>query len=174
VKPGACAKCGSALIERKGKKKGAKPFFGCVRYGAAERPCDYVEWAAGGREGGRAGASLPASEGLPASAPSPSVPPSRPPAYRREATEKTCPKCGTSPLALLHPAEGVEGAAFYACEDRACKFTLPLGARRRREPCPKCGGLVLERRRKDGGAFWACAKYPECRYAADMTMPVRP
>jgi len=148
VKPGACAKCGSALIERKGKKKGAKPFFGCVRYGAAERPCDYIE---GGPAEGRAGGR-----------------------YQKEATEKPCPKCGKGKLALLkRGVDGAEGSAdavegFYACERDGCRFTLPLGARRRREPCPRCGGLVLERRRKDGGAFWACAKYPDCRYAADL------
>ncbi|HEY0972321.1 MAG TPA: DNA topoisomerase, partial [Gemmatimonadales bacterium] len=43
TKPGGCPKCGSTLVERKGKKKGVK-FFGCARWGAAERPCDHVEW----------------------------------------------------------------------------------------------------------------------------------
>jgi DNA topoisomerase-1 len=129
------------LIERKPKAKGKPSFFGCVRYGADERPCDYVE---GGRADGGAGGK-----------------------WRREATEKSCPKCGKHKLALVRQA-GDESGGFYACEDRSCKFTLPFGARRRKEPCPKCAGLVLERRRKDGGAYWACAKWPDCRYAADV------
>jgi DNA topoisomerase-1 len=42
TKPNGCPKCGSTLIERRGKRKGTK-FFGCVRYGASERACEYVE-----------------------------------------------------------------------------------------------------------------------------------
>ncbi|HEU4698336.1 MAG TPA: type I DNA topoisomerase [Gemmatimonadales bacterium] len=171
VKPGACPRCGSALIERKGKKKGSKPFFGCVRWGAEERACDYVEWA-GGRDGGTAAGSPRGPDDSPASQPTPAVPPSR-----REETDKTCPKCGAAKLVVLHPGEGASGAAaapFYACDDRGCRFTLPVGARRRREPCPQCGGIVLERRRRDGGAFWACARYPACKYSADLAKAFPP
>ncbi|MFL5581218.1 MAG: type I DNA topoisomerase [Gemmatimonadaceae bacterium] len=150
TKPGACPKCGSNLIEKKFGKGAA--FWGCVRYGAAERPCDYRERSDGAVAG----------------------------RYTRATTDKQCPKCGREKLVILTPTSPQMGAAFYACESRECGFTLPLGARRRRDPCPQCGGVVLERRRKPsaegqpGEPFWSCAKYPECRYSAGRAAEHRP
>ena len=139
VKPGACPKCGSALIEKRARK-GKSKFYGCVRYGAAERPCDYIE-GSGGR-------------------------------LAREATDKPCPKCGAASLEIVTPADG---APYYACPDRGCRFTLPVGSRRRVTPCPTCGGVVVERRPRPkpgataaGAPFWSCARYPACSYAASM------
>ena len=139
VKPGACPRCGSALIEKRARK-GKSKFFGCVRYGAAERPCDYIEGSAGH--------------------------------VAREATDKPCPKCGKASLEVATPADG---AAYYACPDRGCRFTLPVGSRRRAAPCPTCGGVVVERRPRPkpgakaaGAPFWSCARYPECSYAASI------
>jgi len=141
TKPAGCPRCGSALIEKRGKKSKTR-FFGCVRYGAAERPCDYIEGAGGAAD--------------------------------RSATDKPCPKCGKETLAVVTPAAG-GGAPYYACPDRSCRFTLTVGARRRGAPCPACGGVVVERRprgAKDGAAagtpFWACTRYPGCRYSASM------
>ena len=138
VKPAGCPKCGSALIETRARK-GKSKFFGCVRYGAAERPCDYIEGSAG--------------------------------RVARAATEKPCPKCGKATLEVATPADG---APYYACPDRGCRFTLPVGSRRRAAPCPSCGGVVVERRprpkpgRAAGAPFWACARYPDCGYAASI------
>ncbi|HEU4564451.1 MAG TPA: DNA topoisomerase, partial [Gemmatimonadaceae bacterium] len=153
VKPGACRRCGAALIE---KKIRGSVFFGCVRYGADEKPCDYRESADGAALGAGGGSGR----------------------YARAATDKSCPKCGKHKLVTLTPV-GEGGTAFYACEDRACRFTLPLGAKRRRDPCPACGGVVLERRRKPtpaqqragetGAPFWACARWPACKFASDFT-----
>jgi DNA topoisomerase-1 len=151
TKPAGCPKCGSALIERRGKHG---KFFGCVRYGggargepaaggprALERPCDYIEGSTG--------------------------------KTARAETDKPCPKCGREKLVVLTPT-GDGATPYYACPDRGCRFTLTVGARRRAAPCPSCGGVVVERRPraaaggKAGASFWSCARYPECRYSADM------
>jgi ssDNA-binding Zn-finger/Zn-ribbon topoisomerase 1 len=155
VRAGACPTCGSALIEKSFGKGPA--FWGCVRYGAAERPCTYRESADG--KARPAGAAR----------------------YTRAATDKGCPRCGKAKLAIVTPiatgADAPGAAPFYACDDAACRFTLPLGARRRKAPCPACGAVVLERRRKPGadgapGApFWACARWPECTHTAAFTAP---
>jgi DNA topoisomerase-1 len=155
VRPGGCPTCGSALVEKSFGKGPA--FWGCVRYGAAERPCSYRESA----------------EGKPAKARATGGP-----RWTRSATDKGCPRCGKAKLAIVTPTDPAAGAPFYACDDAACKFTLPLGARRRRAPCPACGAVVLERRRKPaagaaepGAPFWSCARYPECSYTAPWTAP---
>ena len=171
TKPNACPTCGSTLIERRGKKKGVK-FFGCVRYRASERPCDYVEWSndapkpaaktpRGGREGATAGKRRTTRAAPTAAAAS------SPASFSRTATEKLCPKCGVEHLAILTPADG--SAPYYACADRACRFTLTVGARRRAAPCPTCGGIVVERRtRATGAGFWSCAKHPACEYTTPI------
>jgi DNA topoisomerase-1 len=154
TKPAGCPKCGSALIEKRARK-GKTKFFGCVRYGAAERPCDYIEGSSG--------------------------------RTAREETDKPCPKCGREKLVVITPS-GEGAAPYYACPDRACKFTLTVGARRRAAPCPSCGGVVVERRPRaasgkssgqGGASFWSCARYPECSYSASMVAgggerPLRP
>lgn len=145
VRPGACKKCGGSLLLRKSKKGKGSTFWGCVNYGA-EPTCDYVEWEDGASPKG-------ASQGR----------------FQREVTEKTCPKCEKEKLALLTPRDGVEGSAFYACT-RECGFRLNAKARRRREPCPQCGGMVTEVMRRGTDAkdstFWGCAKFPDCSYTA--------
>jgi ssDNA-binding Zn-finger/Zn-ribbon topoisomerase 1 len=150
VRPGACPTCGSALIEKSFGKGPA--FWGCVRYGAAERPCTYRESADGKPARARAAGAA---------------------RWTRSATDKGCPRCGKAKLSIVTPTDPAAGAPFYACDDTACTFTLPLGARRRKAPCPACGALVLERRRKPapgateaGPAFWSCARYPDCSYSA--------
>ncbi|MFL5576253.1 MAG: DNA topoisomerase, partial [Gemmatimonadaceae bacterium] len=191
TRPAACPKCGSTLIERRGRKKGVK-FFGCVRYRADERPCDYVEWedrrsaeheprgeraASVEREGTRSpdrdALSTLGAPRSPSRRPKAAAPPST-----SAPTDKPCPRCGASTLAIVTPADGA--APYYACAGDAggCGFTLTVGARRRGAPCPKCGGVVLERRtpsRAGGGAtagppgVWACAKAPGCDYQAALT-----
>ncbi|HEX6057381.1 MAG TPA: type I DNA topoisomerase [Gemmatimonadaceae bacterium] len=169
TKPAGCPKCGSTLVERRGRKKGVK-FFGCVRYGAAEHPCDYAEFGSS--------ASSPAS-----SSPAPSAERRAPRArFSREPTTKPCPRCGAHELVILRPASEQEGKPYYACSDSACRFTLTVGARRRAAPCPECGGVVIERqaRAKEGQhplasrAFWSCARYPKCHYSASMAPPQAP
>ena len=158
VRAGACPTCGSALIEKKIGKKA--PFWGCVRYGAETNPCAYAE-------------SGPVTAG-PSTAGSRQAGP-RTTGFTRSATDKSCPKCGAAKLGILTPNDPTGGAPFYACEDRACTFRLPVGARRRRAPCPRCGGVVLERwvtpnaPQAPARAVWRCARQPECAYEAEWS-----
>lgn len=125
-------------------------FFGCVRYGADDDPCTYTE-REDGRQAGR---------------------------YKREEYDKKCPKCLATNLIILTPRNPDDGDAFYACPTEDCSFTLTVGARARRTPCPECGHLVVERRRRPtkaekkagqkGKPFWSCSRYPDCTYAQDM------
>ncbi len=186
VRPGACPVCQSALIEKKTKKR--TTFWGCVRYGAAERPCTYADWNAapdattvpatpaaaasgeappratraaskrttGTRAAAKRATPAPATAAAPARAT-----PARPTA--RDATHRPCPRCTRATLDVVTPSGE---APFWACTDRGCGFTLPVGARRRATACPDCGGVVLERRRTDGTSYWECARHPACAYEA--------
>lgn len=40
--------------------------------------------------------------------------------------------------------------------------------------CPKCGGLMRLRTRRDGGKFWGCIRYPECSGSMDATPESKP
>jgi len=80
----------------------------------------------------------------------------------RATTSKTCPRCGVAKLDTVTPPTG--GAAYYSCAGQGCGFTLPVGAKARKAPCPTCQGVVLERHTKVTEAqptprpYWACAK----------------
>jgi ssDNA-binding Zn-finger/Zn-ribbon topoisomerase 1 len=165
VRAGACPTCGSALIEKKIGKM--TPFWGCVRYGAETRPCSYAERgtaaAAPASDAPRAPkrTTRGAAKRAPAVPQPAALPPARPTA--RDATDRPCPRCAHATLDVVTPS----GAApFWACTDRACGFTLPVGARRRATACPDCGGVVLERRRADDASYWQCARHPACGYEA--------
>lgn len=152
VRPGACKRCGSALIEKKGPDKSS--FWGCVRFGANENPCNYTE-----REDG--------------------TPTGR---YIRKPYHKKCPKCLKEDLVIFEPRDPAYGTAFYSCPGKSCGFKLDVGSLVRKKPCPECGYAVFERRRRPtpeqqrqglpGTSFWACARYPECRFTSDMASRV--
>lgn len=147
VRPGACKKCGSSLIE---KNANGNKFWGCVRFGAVESPCDYTE-----RE-----------DGSPAGR------------YNRREYHKKCLRCRKHNVLIFEPKDPSFGTAFYACPDPECNFRLTVGARVRKEPCPECTYPVVERRRRPtpeeqrmglpGKPFWSCVRYPDCKYAQDM------
>lgn len=142
VKKDACPKCGSTLVER--RTRDGNRFMGCVRYGLEQNPCDYTE----------------DMEGEPTKK------------YEREKTDKPCPKCERHNLLLIKPLKEKYGNAFYACEDQDCSFHLTYGAKKRQEPCPECGGTVVERRKRDGtDPFWSCSKYPDCKFTQEMVNP---
>jgi DNA topoisomerase I len=157
VKPGGCGKCGSSLIERKSAKTG-ESFFGCVRYGASERPCDFIEGASGRAGGG---------------------------AWATESTGKTCLRCATQELLLKTPGQdNGTGSAYYACPDRKCGFTLTKGFLKREKNCPDCDSPVVERRRRQTdqerssgkvpSSFWGCVAYPDCKYSAELVRQPAP
>ncbi len=169
AKPGGCPKCGSALLERRGKKKGVK-FWGCVRYGLPTGACDYVEWQdtpAGSRRSGPgvAAPAAPGRSGAPStkratagggarrkpvrSAASGVAAATTAAAAAPRAPRKPCPRCEVRFLDVVPTA----GGERYLCPNSACAFTLRVGARRRALPCSRCQGLVVE-----GDDGWGCAK----------------
>lgn len=83
----------------------------------------------------------------------------------QEATNETCPKCG-SPVVIKLGRFG----KFKACSNYPeCKFTEPLGDEKKMEEeyagkmCPDCGKpLVVKRGRF--GAFLGCSGYPDCKH----------
>ncbi len=92
-----------------------------------------------------------------------------------EIPKEACPLCG-SPLVLKHGRYG----SFLACSNYPdCKFTKELkagavggqGASQTIEKkCPRCGAPLVIKRNKKGGRFLACSRYPECKYAAPLTL----
>ncbi|MCK4305488.1 MAG: type I DNA topoisomerase [Candidatus Eisenbacteria sp.] len=84
-------------------------------------------------------------------------------------TSHTCPKCG-SPLMLRTGRFG----RFLACSNYPqCKTTrpVPVGV-----ACPEegCEGQLVEKRTRNGRAFFGCDQYPKCKYAVwDRPFPQR-
>ena len=72
-----------------------------------------------------------------------------------DAPGSPCPKCGT-PMQLKHGRYG----RFLSCPN--CGATAPVGTG---VTCPKCGqGELVERYSPRRGTFWACNRYPDCRF----------
>lgn len=76
-----------------------------------------------------------------------------------EATNEVCDKCG-SPMIVRRGKFG----AFLACSTYpACKNTRSIGTGVK---CPQCGqGNLVQKSSRRGKVFYACDKYPECKYA---------
>ncbi len=79
-----------------------------------------------------------------------------------EATDKTCPTCG-SPLVLKWGRAG----QFYGCSGfPECKYTEPLENEKPPEvpqtDCPKCGKPMAPKRGRFGW-FLGCTGYPDCK-----------
>jgi ssDNA-binding Zn-finger/Zn-ribbon topoisomerase 1 len=72
----------------------------------------------------------------------------------------------------MTPKDPADGLGFYGCPDTACRFMLNVGCKKHKDPCPSCGGVVLERWRNpkagppesDADRFWGCGRYPTCRF----------
>ncbi len=83
-------------------------------------------------------------------------------------TDQKCEKCG-APMVIR---EGRFGK-FLACSNfPKCKNTKPLdygtGIK-----CPKCGkGEIVARRTRSRRTFYACNRYPECKFAV-WSMPIK-
>jgi DNA topoisomerase-1 len=169
IKKGACKTCGSNLIERQTSQ--GKAFFGCVRYGAAERPCSYVE-SNSRYSRVELDQTCPLCKKFKVVQLVPNDPKDGSPfkvcgdperdrekrckyiesegKYRREATGQRCPGCGKHDLVLLSPRDEKDGSPFKACSDptRICRFLMDAEAQIRAEPCPECGKPVVEKFRR--------------------------
>ncbi len=77
-----------------------------------------------------------------------------------ETTDEKCEKCG-NPMVIKRGRFG----KFLACSDYpACKTTKPLSLGVKC-PEPGCGGDLVQKRSRKGRAFYACSRYPECKFA---------
>jgi len=80
---------------------------------------------------------------------------------RDEPTDEVCPNCG-KPMVIKTGRFG----RFMSCTGYPeCKTTKPIlkdsGA-----ICPKCGGMIAERRSRKGRTFYGCANYPKCDFVS--------
>lgn len=80
-----------------------------------------------------------------------------------EVTGEVCPNCG-KPMVIKNGRYG----KFEACSGYPdCKYIKP----KEKPPlievckCPKCGGMIVERRTKKGKIFYGCGNFPKCRVA---------
>jgi DNA topoisomerase I len=80
---------------------------------------------------------------------------------RDEPTDEVCVNCG-KPMVIKTGRFG----RFMSCTGYPeCKTTKPIlkdtGAK-----CPKCGGMIAERKSRKGRTFYGCANYPACDFVS--------
>lgn len=80
-----------------------------------------------------------------------------------EVTGEVCPNCG-KPMVIKNGRYG----KFEACSGYPeCKYIKP----KEKAPlievckCPKCGGMIVERKTKKGKIFYGCGNFPKCKVA---------
>ena len=81
---------------------------------------------------------------------------------KAEQTGELCPECG-SPLVIRKGKYG----EFTACSNYpTCKY-IKKEEKKVVEvcKCPKCDGMVIEKKTKRGKKFYGCSNYPRCDYA---------
>jgi ssDNA-binding Zn-finger/Zn-ribbon topoisomerase 1 len=139
TKPAGCPRCGSTLIEKRGKKSKTK-FFGCVRYGAAERPCDYIE--------GAGGAAARSATDKPC------------PKCGKETLAVVTPAAGGDAPYYACPDRSCKFTLTVGARRRTAPCPTCGGVVVERRPRGAKNGA--------GEPFWSCARYPSCRYSASM------
>lgn len=76
-----------------------------------------------------------------------------------EVSDVLCENCGRN-MVVKHGRYG----KFLACPGfPECRNTKPI-LKETGVSCPKCGGVLVERRTKRGKIFYGCKNYPECDY----------
>ena len=81
-----------------------------------------------------------------------------------EETGELCPNCN-SPLVIKKSKYG----EFIACSNYpTCKYIKPQEKYTPKEiiPCPKCDGMIIEKKTKKGKIFYGCNNYPKCDFAS--------
>ncbi len=78
-----------------------------------------------------------------------------------QASHVSCTNCG-APMVVKHGRFG----AFLGCSRYPeCKTIMPI-EKKTGVACPECGkGEIIEKRSKRGKIFFACNKYPSCKFA---------
>jgi DNA topoisomerase-1 len=78
-----------------------------------------------------------------------------------EVSDIPCENCG-SMMVIKHGRYG----NFLACPGFPnCRNTKPI-LKETGVPCPKCEGMIVERRTKRGKVFYGCQNYPQCDYVS--------
>ena len=80
-----------------------------------------------------------------------------------EETGELCPNCG-NPLVIKKSRYG----EFVACSNYpTCKYIKQEEKQKTKEimPCPKCDGMIIEKKTKKGKIFYGCNNYPKCDFA---------
>lgn len=80
-----------------------------------------------------------------------------------EETGEVCPNCG-KPMVIKNGRYG----KFEACSGYPeCKYIKPKEKAPQVEvcTCPKCGGMIVERKTKRGKVFYGCGNFPKCKVA---------
>ena len=81
-----------------------------------------------------------------------------------EETGELCPNCN-NPLVIKKSKYG----EFIACSNYpTCKYIKPQEKAAPKEiiPCPKCDGMIVEKKTKKGKIFYGCNNYPKCDFAS--------
>ena len=81
-----------------------------------------------------------------------------------EETGEMCPNCG-NPLVIKKSKYG----SFVACSNYPeCKYIKQEEKEKPKEimPCPKCGGMIIEKKTRKGKIFYGCNNYPKCDVAS--------
>jgi len=83
-----------------------------------------------------------------------------------EVSDVPCENCGRM-MVVKHGRYG----NFLACPGfPACRNAKPI-VKEIGVNCPKCDGVIVERRTKRGKTFYGCTNYPECQYTSwDMPL----
>jgi len=80
---------------------------------------------------------------------------------RDEPTDELCPNCG-KPMVIKTGRFG----RFISCTGYPeCKTTKPI-LKDTGVKCPKCGGMIAERKSRKGRTFYGCANYPACDFVS--------
>ncbi len=75
-----------------------------------------------------------------------------------EVCEEKCEKCGSDMIFKMGPY-----GKYMECTNEECKHRKPF-RKSTGVKCPKCGGMIVERKSKRGTVFYGCDKYPDCDF----------
>ncbi len=80
----------------------------------------------------------------------------------QEVSDIKCDLCGSNMI-----IKSGRFGKFLACPNYPeCKSTKPLPREELEFPCPKCGGIVIEKVSKNKKVFYGCKNYPSCDFAS--------
>lgn len=87
--------------------------------------------------------------------------------------EGQCPECGGD---LLIKKNHTTGESFIGCRNYpACRHVQADSSKTISTPCPSCGGQLVTKSARQGkrGKFYACSRYPECKFTAPSLAAIK-